>query len=321
MPTKKQTKKITKKTATKRTTTKATHTQQPQKTSRLKTWLFDKPVIFALLTFLINCVIVIVYAMIANIFAITAVWPLVLLLIASFCWTTYYLIKKLPHNNMYRDDFVAITNGCCLISVLIPAIVMLLFGNDIQLIKYKFVIVYFWHPVLALLLIVFFALLYLYLLGVAISGFYAKYKRARELGISKWRIILSVPYAFLLMWAPGYLLSEKKKESNLTIKSKWFAKLNKWIVSSTTNTLLAFLTLVLIIGQIDIITYRNAFAGLSALLLTLFLLMIYTLWILKHKTSFLKNINNGYAWTAVAINITIIIMVILGIIALGATPY
>ena len=310
MPTKKLNKKT--KPAARKTAKKIARQPKPIKNNQLKTWLFDKPVVFALLTFLINCVVGIAYAIFASVFAITAAWPLVLLLIASFCWTTYYIVKKLPHDNMYRDDFVAITNGCCLISVLIPSITMLLLGSDIQLIKYKFMMLYFWHPVTVWFLVTFFILLYLYLLGLAISGFYAKYKRARELGISKWKVILSMPFAFLLMWTPGYLIPAKKSESNLTIKTKWFANLNKWIVSDTSNTLLAFLVLILL---------RNVFAGLPALLLTLFLLMIYTLWVLKRKASFVKNINNGYAWTAVVINITTIIVVIFSIFALGANPY
>ena len=308
----KQNKKTSTKLTTRKTVKKTTRPQKAINTNRLKTWLFDKPVMFALLTFLLNFITGIAYAIVAGIFATQIIWPLIILLTGVFCWTTYYLIKKLPHDTMHRNDFIAITNGCCLISVLIPLISILFLGNDVQLIKYKFMVLYFWHPSIVWLLAIFFILLYLYLLGVAISGVYAKYKRAIELGISKWKVILSMPFAFLLMWTPGYLIPEKKSESNLTIKSKWFNKFNKWVIADKTNTLLVFIVLVLL---------RNMFAGMPTLLLTVFLLAIYTLWVLKHKTSFLKNINNGYALTAIAINISAIVVVIYSIFALGANPY
>ena len=295
-----------------KTAKKTVRFKKATQTNQLKNWLFNKPALFALLTFLLNSAIGITYAIVAGIFASQVVWPLAILLIGAFCWTTYYLIKKLPHDSMHRNDFIAITNGCCLISVLVPLTTILFLGSDIQLIKYKLMMLYFWHPVMVWLLVIFFILLYLYLLGVAISGVYAKYKRAVELGISKWKVLLSMPFAFLLLWTPGYLIPEKKQESNLAIKSKWFAKFNKWVVSDKTNTILVFLVLVLL---------RNMFAGTPTLLLTGFLLAIYALWVLKYKTSFLKNINQGYALTAIAINISAIIVVIYSIFALGANPY
>jgi hypothetical protein len=55
----------------------------------------------------------------------------------------------------------------------------------------------------------------LYLIGVALSGIYAKYKRATTLGIKPWKVILSMPFAFLLMWTPGYLIKDKDTKSVL----------------------------------------------------------------------------------------------------------
>ena len=201
MPTKKQTKKTS--TKIKRTMKPVTRSQKISSDAQLRTWLFDRPIVFAVLTFLINAVVGIVYAIFANIFSITATWPLALLLVASFCWTTYYLIKKLPHDSMYRDNFIAITNGCCLISILISSITMLLISKNTTMIQYKFLLLYMQYPELVWFLGALFILIYLYLLGVTISGIYAKYKRAVEIGISKWKVILSMPFAFLLIWTPG----------------------------------------------------------------------------------------------------------------------
>ena len=55
-------------------------------------------------------------------------------------------------------------------------------------------------------------------------------------------------------------------------------------------------------------------SGTPTLALSLILLGIYTLWYVKHKTDFIKNINRGYALTAVGINIAIIIVMLVGIL-------
>lgn len=268
----------------------------------LKTWIFDKPVKFALLTFAINLAVIFAYAIISSIFDITSMILLEIMLSVSFIWNICYMIKKLPHNDMYRRDFVAITNACCFITVLIPLITFTLLANNLYMLKYNFMMVYLLHPVLVWVALISLALLYLYVFGVAISSVYAKYKRALKIGISKWRIILSMPFAFLLMWAPGYLISEKKDESNLEINTRWFNKFNKWVLSDSTNAIVVFLALVLL---------RNTFSGLPALLLTLFLLAVYALWNLRYKTKFIKDINRGYALTAIGINFISIIFVII----------
>ena len=268
----------------------------------LKTWIFDKPVIFAALTFAINLAAIFAYAIISSIFNISSMLLLEIMLGISFVWNIWYMIKKLPHDDMHRSDFVAITNACCFITVFVPLITFALLANNLYMLKYNFMMVYLLHPVLVWFALISLALLYLYVFGVAISSVYAKYKRALKTGLSKWNIILSMPFAFLLMWTPGYLIPEKKDESKLQIQTKWFNKFNKWVLADTSNAIVVFLVLVLL---------RNSFSGLPALLLSLFLLAVYTLWNLRYKTKFIKDINRGYALTAIGINIIAIISVIL----------
>ena len=142
----------------------------------------------------------------------------------------------------------------------------------------------------------------IYLLGVSISGIYAKYKRAITLGTSPWKVILSMPFAFLLMWAPGYLIKDKEIKSETEIKSVWYNKLNKLVLSNFSNTLFAFLLLIF---------FKSLIAGTTTLVLTTILLIIYALWYTKHKSDFIKNINNGYALTAVGINLIILLAVVI----------
>ena len=260
---------------------------------------------FALLSFIMIFAVTFLYSVFSAIFNISATKPLVVLLALGFVWTIYYMIKKLPHDDMYRDDFIAITNGCSLITIFIPLITLLVIGYDIRILQYKFMWLYAYHPVFLWIIGIFAAILYLYVFGVTISNIYAKYKRATQLGMSKKMVIASMPFAFLLTWTPGYLIADGKHNSNLQIKSKWYAKFNKWVVARGANTLFTFLMIVLL---------SNLFSGALSLLLTGALLMVYALWNLKYKTKFIKNINQNYAWVAVGINVAILIIVILRMI-------
>ena len=291
MPTKKQTKKINKRI-------------QPKQTyaNSLRTWLIGKPVMFSLLCFCTIFAVTFVYSVFAAIFDTSATWPLVILLILTIGWNAYYMIKKLPHTDMYRDDFVAITNGCSLITILVPLLTMCFVGFDVHVVQYRFMWLYAYHPIILWIIGIFAILVYLYTLGIMVSNIYAKYKRAVQIGISKRLVIASMPFAFLLMWTPGYLIADKTRNSNLTIKSEWYAKFNKWVVKNATNTLFVFLMFVL---------FNNLFSGALSLLLTGALLVIYALWNLKYKTKFIKEINNNYALCAVGINVAILIIIIL----------
>ena len=268
----------------------------------LRTWIFDMPAKFALVTFGLMFVISVIYAAVASLLNTSDTRPLLFILFLSFIWSICYLVKKLAHTNMYRDGFIAITNACCIITACIPSVILLFTGTNIEAVKRTFITMHITHPSTIWIILLCAAILYLYVFGLVISNIYAKYKRAREIGISKWKIICSFPFAFLLMWAPGYLINDKKNDSGIMIKSKLYSKFNKWVVANTQNTLATFLVLVML---------NNVYSDASSLLLTLFLLVIYTLWYIKHKKDFLKNINRGYALSAVSINMITIFMLII----------
>ena len=269
------------------------------KNNQLKQWLFNKPILFTFIFVGLGLIFSVIHSIISMFVPIESSAPLAIMFILSFIFSVYYTIKKLPHDKMYRNDFVAIVNGGAFISIIFSLLMLFVpHGPDAQA---QALWLYASHP--AIFITGMTALIFsgLYLSGVAISGIYAKYKRCREMGISTWKIILSMPFAFFMLWTPGYLLAEKSKKSNLQIKSAWYAKLNQWILNDFNNTLLVFLLILL---------FKTSFAGVSTMLLTLSLLVIYTLWYIKHKSDFVKNINNGYALTAVGINIAIIMAVL-----------
>ena len=269
--------------------------------NQLKTWLFDRPMMFGLLTCGLNLALISIYAIISNLFEISTSGPLAWLLVVATVYSIYYTIKRLPHTPMARTDFIAITNACSFLIFLILFIPLIFVGPDPQIMKHKALIFYVLHPVAFWFVSIGLLMLYLYMGGLAISNIYAKYKRAVQLGVDKWKVILSMPFAFLLMWTPGYLIEDNRTKSNLHINTQWYARFNQWVAADMLNTFFIYLVLLLVL---------NIFAGLPTILVAAFLLMVYTLWNIKFKDGFLKNINRGYSLTAVAINLIFVITIL-----------
>lgn len=270
------------------------------KKNQLKQWLFNKPVLFTFVFIGLGLIFGLVHSLISTFITMESPTLLYLMFVFSFIFSVYFMIKKLPHDKMYRNDFIAIVNGGAFISILFS--LLMIFTPHDPNIKPKVMWLYIMHPTLFTISVIAITLIGLYLVGLAISGIYAKYKRCIEMGISPWKVILSMPFAFLMLWTPGYLIAEKNKKSNLQIKSNWYTNLHQWIINNFNNTLLVFLLILL---------FKTSVSGLPTMILTVSLLVIYTLWYVKHKSDFVKNINNGYSLTAVGINIAIVIAVLL----------
>ena len=268
---------------------------QTEKT-QLKSWLLTKPITFMLWFLILGLILSFGYSVIQSVFNFES-----MILALTFILPACYMIQKLPHDKMNHSDFVAITNGAGIISIIASLVAILTVGGYGKNIQRDMMILYVSHPTMFYILLSFIMLTSLYLIGLAISGIYAKYKRATTLGLSPWHVILSMPFTFLLMWTPGYLIKDKEIKSGLEIKSHWYSKLNKWVLSNFGNTLFVFLLLIF---------FKSLIAGTATLVLAIISLIIYALWYTKHKSDFIKNINQGYALTAVCINLAILLAVI-----------
>lgn len=269
---------------------------------QLKQWLLNKPAIFSMMFFGLTVVLALIYSAVQTFLHFETLIPVYFIFAASFIYSVYYMIKKLPHDKLYQSDFVAITNGSSIISIVSSIIAIIIFGLYGPLFQRKMMTLYLLHPAVFGIIFFIITIISLYVLGVAISGVYAKYKRATTIGVTPWKVILSMPFTFLLLWTPGYLIEEKTKKSNLVIKAKWYIRFNNWVMSNFSNILFVFLFFVLA---------KAVIAGLSTLVFTSTLLVIYALWYAKHKSDFIKNIDNGYALTCIGINLAILISVIL----------
>ena len=268
------------------------------KYTQLKQWLFTKPVIFAL-TFICSFLVLgLIWSCFDMLFVTSTMLSTFVILLLSCVIATWYMIKKLPCKEIHQHDFIAISNGVYLISILFTLVAVFtgtFYGRILQRkILSLYMISHFMFTVIGMA----FVFISLYLIGVMISGIYAKYKRATTIGISPWKIILSMPFSFLLVWTPGYLIEEKKQGTNLQIKSKWYIRFNNWVTSDFSNVLFVFLFFVL---------FRSFIGGFAMIILTIAMLILYALWYTKHKKDFIKNINSGYALSCVLINLAILI--------------
>lgn len=275
--------------------------EKTQTKTRLNSWLLTKPIMFTLLFLGFVIIFGLFYSLIETIFNFESLVPMYILCALTFVLPAYYMIRSLPRAKLSQSDFVAISNGASFIAILATMIALMSTGVTDYSLQYKLMKLYVLHPTTFFIIVTFSILSSLYLLGLAISGIYAKYKRATTLGVSPWKVILSMPFAFLMLWTPGYLIKDKETKSNLEIKANWYSRFNKWVVAGFGNTLFVFLVLLVTKGVIT---------GLPALTLSALLLIIYALWYTQHKSDFIKNINGGYALTAVGINIAILIAII-----------
>jgi len=272
--------------------------------TQLKQWIFNKPAIFSLMFFGLVIVLGLIFSAVQALFHFESLTPVYFIFGLSFIYAVYYMIKKLPHDKVYRSDFIAITNAVSIISVVSSIIAISVFGIYGPIFQRKMMMMYLLNPVLFTVIFLAVTIVSLYILGVAISGVYAKYKRATTIGVSPWKVILSMPFSFLLLWTPGYLIEEKTNKSNLSIKAKWYTHFNNWVLANFSNVLFVFLFLLFA---------KSVIAGIPTTILTVALLVVYTLWYVKHKSNFIKNINDGYALTSVGINLAIIIAVLLSL--------
>ena len=271
-------------------------------TLQLKQWLFNKPALFSIMFLGLTTVLALIFSVIQTFLNFETLAPVYFIFAVSFIYSIYYMIKKLPHDKLYQSDFVAITNGASIISIVSSIIALSVFGLYGPLFQRKMMMLYLLQPVVFGIIFLTITIISFYVLGVAISNVYAKYKRATTIGVTPWKVILSMPFTFLLLWTPGYLIEEKTKKSNLVIKAKWYTRFNNWVMSNFSNLLFVFLFFVLA---------KAVIAGLSTLIFTGAMLVIYALWYTKHKSDFIKNIDNGYALTCIGINLAILISVVM----------
>ena len=277
-------------------------TRKHENQIQLKTWVLHKPLLFSGIFLGLGLILSLIFSAIQTVLNLDSLVLMYWCIVLSFVFAVWYMITKLPHDEMPQKDAVAVINATSLVAILSSFIAILGLGSNGDMLKMKIMMAYLMHPTMFFTLFTLLIIISAYLIGVSIAGIYAKYKRSTTIGISPWKVILSMPFGFFLLWTPGYLFKgTKTAKSNLQIKCKWFDRLNNWVLNNFNNTLVAFLFLLFC---------KCFITGIPTILLSGALLLLFALWYTKRKSDFFKDINNGYALTAVGINLAMILAIL-----------
>lgn len=275
-----------------------------QNTKKFSIWTLWSPIKFAAISFGLIASIVFIYGLITHyVYGAAPIpqAPLFTLLTIALIVAAFIQIKTLPREKMDRPSFIAIHNTQTAIMSLLFLTSSYLIVRYAQQIMFQLLIMETRISIAFLITITATLLFYLYLLGLNIANIYAKFRRAREMNIPTWKIILSMPFGFAALWAPGYILATSPtKQPTIAPKSKQLQAATEWITQRPAHTIAAFIAVTLLSGF---------FFGFNSVLLTFSLTLIFGIWALQRGTkNFTKNMPGKYSSAAVIFNIIMLTM-------------
>ena len=271
-----------------------------KKSQSLLTWLLWHPLKFALIAF----GLIVLISAVLNAMGVSTDGPIAFGVIIAVVIAAAITFWYMPRGNMDRRGFIALNNAQTLIATTIFWASAIIIATYQAQITNKLLWMATMQSGMFFTIFVLVGVFYMYLFGVSLTNLYTKYQRCREMGISPWKIILSMPFAFGLLWTPGYLLDDgNKNNSSVTISARWYERLTNWIMSNPIYTTLAFALIVI---------YSGFFAGFNAALLTLASAVVFAIWLrIAGLSGFRGAQNRTYAYVAIVVNIAIIIGFIL----------
>lgn len=271
-----------------------------KKSQSLLTWLLWHPLKFALIAF----GLIVLISAVLNAMGVSTDGPIAFGVIIAVVIAAAITFWYMPRDNMDRRGFIALTNAQTLIATTIFWASAIIIATYQAQITNKLLWMATMQSGMFFTIFVLVGVFYMYLFGVSLTNLYTKYQRCREMGISPWKIILSMPFGFGLLWTPGYLLDDgNKNNSSVTISARWYERLTNWIMSNPIYTTLAFALIVI---------YSGFFAGFNAALLTLASAVVFAIWLrIAGLSGFREAQNRTYAYVAIVVNIAIIIGFIL----------
>ena len=265
----------------------------------LRSWLLGTPIFFAITSFMLMVLVTIIAGLFLPDTASTLTTIGVLISISTLL-SAILALRRLSGHKMDRLSFINIHNAQSFI-IIGASFLSLIMATYLMSIK-------FWlftmlqtksGAILSIILAIVMVFVSLYITGIALCNFWAKFWRGIDMKIPAWKIILSIPFGFSMTWIPGYFIPNKDiKNATVPANYAWYKKLSNWVMSSPRNTGIMFCTLVLLSGLAT---------GLSSVLLTFTFAMLFSIWVLQiGAKKFEKNIGGTYSTIAVIINIIMI---------------
>jgi len=265
--------------------------------STLCNWLWSAPLKFTMLFTAIFAVILILANLLFSAQSMQSfVWAprfIILLLTIGWVFSLYKLIRWTPNDGLDQKSFAILNFSQGIISIFLMAaaglVALAVPGGSLNRLLLL--------GAIALLLLIF-------LSAVWILFIKSIYLRGRMQGVSRLKLLLSLPFGIGLFWYPGFLIKDgKNKNQVIGMKLNLLNKLGDWIVANPHNTVLAFSALIIMDAFIMMSNLKTAigFAVIS------FALMLgFVMW-----KKLRNNVSTWYASFAVALNIGVIIALIL----------
>lgn len=280
----------------------------------LMSWTLWRPLRFAIISFAIMCGVGALYSLIVpHIMATPIMWPLWVLFGICLGGTTYLMLRRMPRGDLSQRGFIAL-DTLQIIVMYLALFGTVLVATQLQRIAYQMMMAGHAGNTWFVITVAVVSIFALYMVGLGLSNLYAKFRRARSIGVPTWAAILSMPFSFGLLWIPGYILPDATTpESCVTIRPKWYEKLSQKIADNIIASTLAFVILTLVSGLL---------AGMQTLLVTGIILAAFFAWTAIYGLAkFKKNISGAYSIFAVCTNIIMIIASIaLILISANQTP-
>lgn len=265
----------------------------------LRSWLLGTPIFFTITSFLLMVLVTIIAGLILPETSLTITTVGILISISTIV-SAIISLRRLPGHKMDRASFINIHNAQSFI-IIAASLLSLIMAMYLTSIKFWFFTMLQTQSgaIISMILAIILVLVSLYTTGVVLCNFWAKFWRGINMKIPAWKIILSIPFGFAMMWIPGYFISSNTpKTPTVPTSYTWYKKLTDWVMSSPRNCGIMFSTLVLLSGLAT---------GFSSVLMTFTFAMLFAIWILQIGTKkFEKNIGGTYATIAVTVNIIMI---------------
>lgn len=271
-------------------------------TSKLSTWLFWAPLRFATTAFVATILTGILYIIITGaLFQSNHIpqRPIALISLIMILACIYLLERKLPQNKMDQTSFVLVHNAQTILASVLFIISSYTIIHNINRILFYLMTLETRSTLLFILTIMLGTIFLMYISGILITNFFAKFRRIQNFNIPTWKIIFSLPFGFSALWVPGYMLNNTtNNKTGISTKINWYKRLNDIIVSSPANLITSFIPTTILSGFLF---------GLNGILITFTLSTIFGIWVSKvGQKEFIKNIAGKYTTTSIIINIVLL---------------
>lgn len=273
--------------------------------SSLATWIGYAPVKFALYALFLPIILMMLYTIIvlaiAGNDAPAATWPMTIIGGVGVAIAVYKLIRALPRGPINRAGFVTLYTGGFLTVRLVGLMALFLFG----LLYFPMMAAFMnpmHHPLYSLcMLVILLGLGFIgcYICGIQIAKLYATYLRAIDMGVSRTKALLSMPFS--MFWMPGFFLESPTKKSgdSVLVRSRVWQTFVDWILASSGHTWLMLVLMVVIASTL----YGWGWFSILALAPIIFILWM----AIGGQKSVKKNINGSFAIVAIVVNVLTIV--------------